>query len=347
MAADVRFGLTYYNDNDEGGKIDTIVGFNKVPAMIESISNKNPNGYTPLAETLYEVTRYLRQETPYYSASDYTVDLVNDPFYYAGTTNTYVPCTNSYIIFMTDGESTHDQNIPGTSTTSPYAACTLTNIKACSGSGSLPRPTRFAGTAIGSTYASSGTDYMIDVAYWARSNELRPGTETDVPTVWRKSLPGKQEVYLYPVFLFGSGSTLLKDAAIYGGFNDLNKNLRPDCTTAPAECYRDSDGDGTIESNGDDDPITYYEGDDGYKLEASITAALNEILKRSASGTAASVLASGEGSGANLLQSIFYPKRSLSSDSEIEWTSTLLNLWYYVDLSTSNSTIRENTADTG
>ncbi len=319
MASDVRFGLTYYNTDDEGGVIDKYIGYNQVPNIVQSISDKDPSGYTPLSETLFEVTRYMQQDNPYYAhtPADFVPNLTNDPFYYAGTINMYVPCTNSYVIFLTDGESTMDQNMPGITGTSacspPYTATGggSFHIKGCSGSGGLKDVTnqiRYAGTKIGSTYASSGTDYLIDVAYWARSQDLRPGTETDVPTVWRRSLPGTQEVYLYPVFLFGSGSTLLKDAAIYGGFNDLNKNGKPDCITAPAECYRDSNNDGVVKSDGSDDPITYFEGDDGYKLEASITAALNDILRRSASGTAASVLASGEGSGANLLQSIFYPK---------------------------------------
>ncbi len=281
-----------------------------------------------------------------------------DPYFYKPPVNTYVPCTNTFVLFLTDGESTMDQSVPGSSTSSPYAACSSTNIKACSGhkpAGSTatwtpPNP-RFAGTSIGTTYSSSGTDYMIDVAFWGRSNDMRANSDGSdcptKPTTWSANscLPKTQNIYLYPVFLFGTGSTLLKDAAIYGGFNDLNGNGVPDCITDPAECYRDSDEDGVIRSDGSDDPITYYEGDDGYKLQDSIKNALSAIVRRTASGTAASVLASGEGSGANLLQSIFYPRRSISNQPDIYWSSTLMNLWYYLDKGTSNSTIRENTAD--
>ena len=184
---------------------------------------------------------------------------------------------------------------------------------------------------------------MIDVAYWARTNDMRPGNETDVPTSWRQSLPGMQNIFLYPIFMFGTGSSLLKDAAIYGGFVDYNGNNKPDCNTNPAECYKDSDGDGVVESNGEDLPITYYEGNDGYKLKQNIKQAISDIVKRAASSTAVSVLSSSEGSGANLIQSLFYPKRSFSTSADITWTSDVMNYWYYFDPYFSNSQIREDT----
>lgn len=348
LTSDVRFGLSYYN-TDNSGRIDTYVGFGMATNMITSIHNMVPNTWTPLAETLYEMMRYFRQDDPYYanSPADYSkaadgANIIRDPYWYKFTdlnntlTDMYVPCAKSFILFLTDGESTQDLNIPGTGS----GACSLTNIKGCSVDGSLP-DTRYAGTVVGTTYPSNGTDYMIDVAYWARTNDMRPGLETDVPTTWRQSLPGTQNVITYPVFMFGVGSTLLKDVSIYGGFNDLNGNNMPDCTTIPAECYRDTDGDGTIESNGQDNPLTYYEGDDGYALKQSIKDAINDILKRSSSGTAASVLASGEGSGANLLQALFYPKRTFVT-TDLSWLGYLKNLWYYLDPYFKSSTIMDD-----
>ncbi len=399
MSTEVRFGLAQYNSNGVGGKIadtsattPTYVNAGNVPNIVKMISNTIGASTTPLAETLYEMERYFRQDSTYYSSADYTKGCTtaangtsnctgqsvntNDPYFYGGSINQYVPCTQSYVLLLTDGESYSDTALPSTTPASPYAPCSLTNIKGCSGAGTLPRPTRYGGTTIGQTYTGSGSDYLIDVAYWGRTNDMRTGA-TDLPTNWQQGLPKAQNIYLYTVFLFGSGSTLLQDAAIYGGFQDINGNNQPDCTTKPEECYRDSNGDGLITSvrhnfcsnqaptyattcltDADcpaggtcmdpDSPITYYEGDDGYKLQASITAALTEILKRAASGTAASVLASGQGSGANLLQAIFYPRRSISGQADITWTSTLQNLWYYINPSSASaSTIRENTADTG
>lgn len=356
LTSDVRFGLAYYNYKN-GGKVDTYVDFLTPTNMITSIHNKVPNTWTPLGETLYEMTRYFRQDAPYYSNSpaDYSVaggaaNMYRDPYWYelsdidSNYTDQYVPCAKSFILFLTDGESTQDQNIPGNSTSAPYAACSLTNIKACSGYGGAPNNPnpRFAGTSIGTTYSWYGTDYMIDVAYWARTNDMRPGACTTVPTSFQQCLPGTQNVILYPVFMFGVGSPLLKDAAIYGGFEDIDRDNKPDCSTIPSECYRDTDGDGVIESNGDDDPITYYEGNDGAALERSITNAINAILRRASSGTAASVLASGGEHGANMLQAVFYPERPFDSGSA-DWVGTLQNLWFYIDPQFTGASIREDT----
>ena len=340
LTDDVRFGLAYYAGlSQDGARVAIDVDFATPTNMITSIHNQTPSTYTPLGETLYEMARYFMQEPPHYSNSpaDYSTGLAHDPYYFdypdASITDSYVYCAKSYVLMLTDGESTFDQNMPG----SGSGACSPTNIEGCSSA------YRFAGTAPAPvTYPNSGTDFLIDAAFWARTNDLRPGACTDTPTVWQKCLPGMQNLTLYPVFLFGTGSTLLKDAAIDGGFLDLNGNNLPDCLTAPKECYRDTDGDGVVESNGEDDPLTYYEGNDGYALEKSIIAAINAILKRASSGTAASVLASGEGSGANIVQAIFYPKRTFVN-TELDWTATLQNLWYFVDPTLSVSSIREDT----
>jgi type IV pilus assembly protein PilY1 len=64
---------------------------------------------------------------------------------------------------------------------------------------------------------------------------------------------------------------------------------------------------------------------------------------RAASSTAVSVLSSSEGSGANLVQSLFYPKRTFSNSADITWISDLMNYWYYLDPHYNSSQIREDT----
>jgi Tfp pilus tip-associated adhesin PilY1 len=122
---------------------------------------------------------------------------------------------------------------------------------------------------------------------------------------------------------------------------------------------RTYDGSGNPTLSASDTPITtgdilyqaaakgggnYYEVVDASVLRDQLIKAFQDIIKRAAAGTAASVLASGEGSGANLIQAVFYPRRKFGDD-EIDWVGRLTNLWYYVDPAFSNSNIREDEGD--
>ncbi|MEK6589144.1 MAG: PilC/PilY family type IV pilus protein, partial [Nitrospinota bacterium] len=317
-----RFGLAYYNRGDglesgstngryDGGNVNTYIDFGSTTSMITSIHNMAPSTWTPLGETFYEMVRYFRQDSPYYtgnSPADYQTGLNYDPYYFnypGSSSDQYVPCAKSFILLLTDGESTQDRNIPD-------------SLKGYSISDYL-----FAGTTVGTTYSSNGRDYLIDVALWARTNDMRPGSCTTTPTSFQQCIKGNQNVILYPVFMFGTGSTLLKDAAINGGFNDLNGNNLPDCSTIPEECYRDTNGDGIIDSN--DLPLTYFEGDDGYALETNITNAITDMLKRSASGTSVSVLTTSASGAGDIFQCYFLPSKTVNN-REITWLGHLLQL---------------------
>jgi hypothetical protein len=85
-----------------------------------------------------------------------------------------------------------------------------------------------------------------------------------------------------------------------------------------------------------------YYADNQAALSDAFTKIFGDILSRASSGTAASVLASSEGSGANILQAVFFPKRPFGT-KEILWSGEMQNLWYYVDPYLQNSTIREDT----
>lgn len=91
----------------------------------------------------------------------------------------------------------------------------------------------------------------------------------------------------------------------------------------------------------------YLKVDDPNKFEQVLETAILDMLKRAASGTAASVLASGQGEGANILQAVFYPRTPKLPlgiyEKRIEWIGRLTNFWYYVDPFFSTSTILEDT----
>lgn len=119
-------------------------------------------------------------------------------------------------------------------------------------------------------------------------------------------------------------------AAKYGGFDDNNRTGKPDQT-------------GKWDKNGDGVPDTYYEANQGNQLQGALTSAFNDILTRVSSGTAASILNNSEGSGASLLQAVFYPKKTFDNGTEVTWVGELQNLWYYLDPFLQLSSIRVDT----
>jgi type IV pilus assembly protein PilY1 len=143
------------------------------------------------------------------------------------------------------------------------------------------------------------------------SNDLR-----NSPTFGGENLPGRQVVGTYIVNTMG----VPRD-------NDTGTN------TAGDILYQAANAGGGV----------YYEVTDPATLRESLIQAFQDILKRAAAGTAASVLASGEGSGANLIQAVFYPRRKVR-DAEIAWTGRLTNFWYFVDPFFSQSSIYEDNA---
>ena len=80
---------------------------------------------------------------------------------------------------------------------------------------------------------------------------------------------------------------------------------------------------------------------------------LDEAFEKAAggasSGTAASILSNSEGSGANILQAVFYPKKEFDKpegsdeNSSAQWIGEMQNLWYYIDPFVGNSSVREDT----
>ena len=153
------------------------------------------------------------------------------------------------------------------------------------------------------------------------SNDLRPGTTAP------SGYPGRQYLNTYIVNTMGTAVTKDSD-----GHDIYNTDNAP---TNTGEILKQA----ALKGGG-----LYYEVIDPALLREALIQAFQDILKRAASGTAASVLASGEGSGANLIQAVFYPRRKIE-DTEIAWIGRLTNLWYYVDPFFGNSTIRLDDGD--
>jgi type IV pilus assembly protein PilY1 len=288
VGSKARWGNEFYNygtgSGGSGGYISNTIGTN-MSSLITDLQNTHCNTWTPLAEAYYVATQYFKQQDVQ-SGLDYPNNAVpddnagQDP-YYNGTE--YVECAKSFVILITDGTSTMDQMIPDF----------LKNYD-----GDTHETDR--------TYPDSGSDYLDDIALYARTNDLR------------SDLSGDQNLYLYAIYAdFGSpdstAENLLKDSAINGGFEDRNGNNRPDLQEE-----WDKDGDGV--------PDTYYQADNGYELETKLIQAVNDILSRAAAGSAVSVLATtGEGEG-NMYQAYFRPVVPVGTE-EVDWVGYLQSLW--------------------
>lgn len=242
--------------------------------LINQINTINPETWTPLAETLFTVYGYIRQESngtggsgPRYENDSYTVSNTTDPYFFPSLGRN-VWCTKQNVILITDGESTQDLNIPTT-----YAGRNLRTY-----------PINATAAAYGLT--SNGSPYLINVAHWGQTTDMR------------SDLPGNQTVDFYAVFAFGSGSNLLRDAARYGKFKQSGPGSNGDNMPDLVSEY-DADGDGM--------PDNYFEAESGQELEAAIFQAFQLATASTASGTAAAVTSqtrSGEGAA---YQALFFP----------------------------------------
>jgi type IV pilus assembly protein PilY1 len=298
-----RWGNEFFNygtgNGKSGGSIEATVGTNMV-SLITDLQNTGCDTHTPLAEAYYVAMQYFKQEDVA-DDLDYPNNVIphsndgQDP-YYNGTE--FVYCAKSFVILLTDGASTMDGNIPDflkdyDNDNNDNTACDESDPINCD-------------------YSSGGTDYLDDVALYARTNDLR----TD--------LDGDQNLILYTVYALSddeNARSLLKDAARNGGFEDLNGDGVPNGDYSDQLEDRlewDEDGDGN--------PDTYFEASDGYALEQELGEAITDILRRAASGTAVSVIsASSEGEG-TLVQAYFKPAVSTGT-IDTKWVGYLRCLW--------------------
>jgi len=333
-----QIGLAFYNEKGDGANITVPTksawsssDWNK----LKTPSQYNNEADQPLADALFSIAGYFAQVAnadnlvntttlgactssspcgPDYAGSGFaTRSTASDPFYQHGGLS---QCTKGNVIVLTDGEPCSDGNLP--TRLAHFADSTLFH---CDGATCPAAPGFTASAGPPACISRSGVSQvgrekgsLEDVALWAHTTDLR----NDIPNT-----RSKQNLDIWIVRAFGfSTSNLLKYAAINGSFDDTAGTGKPAVGTYSLD-------------------QSYFEADDPYAIERALDDIFRQLLRRATSGTAASVLASGEGSGANLVQAVFYPKRRFFEEV-IEWTGTLQNLWYYVDPFFSGASIRED-----
>ncbi|UCG92347.1 MAG: hypothetical protein JSV97_01145 [candidate division WOR-3 bacterium] len=291
------FGLWHYNF-DDGGHIRDYIGDPDIIDMRNHINDMVCETWTPLAENYLEILHFYSQASPYYFNGDYSPNPggLHDP-YWDKIIQMMVPCRKSFVLMITDGESSYDQNVPNTDNALPSA----TNLQDYDSDGNDP-----------GSYPNNGTDYLDDLCLYARTNDLRP----DPGSGWgARELEDNQTLECFIIYAFGqSGSQLLKDAAKNGGFEDRNGNEIPDLQVEWDE-------------NSDNIPDNYFEAENGYELEAAIMKAIMEILSRVSSASGVELVSAGTKSGGITAQSQFYPRRVFGTGEILNWIGTCQSLW--------------------
>jgi len=177
---DVRFGVMIFN-TDQGGRVLQPCGTDKT-TLVNSVNGLNASTWTPLAETLAEAGLYFAGKQSWFNSG------------VTYTTPMQERCQKNYIIIMTDGEPTKDND-------TRLVSGTYINgdtIGDYDGDGNDP-----------GSYSSDGTDYLDDVAKYLYENDCHPtlGTGTSFVT---------QNIVTYTIG-FRIENQLLEDTATNGG----------------------------------------------------------------------------------------------------------------------------------
>ncbi|MFI8397144.1 pilus assembly protein [Pseudomonas sp. NPDC078863] len=159
-------------------------------ALISSINGLNAVANTPLAESYYEVTRYMRGLAPYYNGTPATY---TSPIQYR--------CQKNYGVVITDGLPTYDRTFP---TNDPLGGGRLPNWDGVNNDGD-----NLSGDGEGDTL------YLDDIAKFAFDIDMR-STGTDAAgKSWNAVDFPRQYMNTYTVG-FAADNDMLSDAASYG-----------------------------------------------------------------------------------------------------------------------------------
>lgn len=199
-------------------------------ALINSINGLSAIANTPLAESYYEVTRYMRGMAPYYNSTPSTY---TSPIQYR--------CQKNYGVVITDGLPTYDRTFP---TNDPLGGSRLPNWDGNSANDG----DNLNGDGEGDTL------YLDDIAKFAFDIDMRTtGTDAGGKS-WNAADFPKQNMNTYTVG-FTAANQMLSDAASYGQGKYYQATDSAGLSTALASALSDitskagSGGSGTTSSS--------------------------------------------------------------------------------------------------
>ena len=327
-----------------------------------NVRNEPTLANAPLAESLYEALCYYRKSSgPCYdngsgvwgTGYNGTTGVAGDP-YYVSSASAIVPCCRNFVLMISPGQGILDGDAPGTSPFGNLFTGANTGVDYT-----------LAPESMSTAAAKAAGDRLDDVAWYGHTNDVR------------STIGGTQSVTFYSVNAMGgkTGAKILASASKYGGFDDKNKdntsnfaptaaqyaadvnattglqlgninlctyptgsNLQP-TTAGPYYSYKEWD------SDYDCVPDSYFDASEGGDIEKEVNKAIADILKRAASGTSLSVLASSTTGDGSIYQAYFFPEEFdtiAGASNEVRWTGYIQGLW--VD---SYGNMREDTVQDG
>ncbi len=308
-------------------------------SLVPAIFNQIPYSGTPTGNALWEAHDFFKQHSDYsyYDNSSYisSGDGSKDPYYDgSGSSSTAVPCRKTFILLLSDG-AWNDGYDPVIPVRTMHTTDLRSNL---SGTQNVITYVVYAFGDSDADVKKQGRNAMITTAIFGGFDFTTTDTwpypftgYSDLTTTCSSTYESTRKSNITDV----SGNTYCNSRA-----TPASPNTYPLSVCDPAGTWNSSCKEWDKNKTGL--PYNFFEADDGDALTAKLYGALNDMISRASSGTAASVLASSEGSGANLLQAVFYPRRILGT-TEIVWTGEVQDLWYYIDPFLQNSTIREDT----
>ncbi|MDW8002216.1 MAG: PilC/PilY family type IV pilus protein [Deltaproteobacteria bacterium] len=321
----------YIGDFTAAANIDAV---NPYKNVITAINSEPPTGATPTAPALWDAYNYFAQRTPKYGGprpQSGEGDKWKNPMYRCYDRNNdgncqghefeLVRCVKNFVVLMSDGQ----WNRGG------YPVSSTCRIDA--------------------DIETESPDPVVPAYYLHKIGFINE------PTGIRSHV---EAIYSVALWLGGTGELSMKNVAMYGSFDRTRTypggtNGFPQGVCGPVDdcCTTANCGKGSActpipssspdwDKDGDGVPDTFYSASDAIEIKLKLAEVILDILRQVSTGTAVSVLASSEGSGATLLQALYYPRKSFG-DQEITWIGKMHSLWYYVDPYLELTSIREDT----
>ncbi len=329
--------LVYAGNNRYGemrtGKTSTI------SSVINAINTEYPYSSTPTGEAIWEAYDYYKQENSHtYESNSSYINKGNantDPYFDGSGGNAIpVPCRNSFVILLSDGvwNVNVDPIIPAHRGRTDDLRTDLL------GKQNFKIYSMYLFGDLDPDAANQGKQSMRAISMFGSFSDIQMNNYPYPFTGYNANASGTCSSAQYTkrssiTDTFGTTHCNSRTITLFNSDNNLN------CCN-PSGTYNNNCQEWDKDTDGI--PDTFFFVSNPEELRIALLSALYDILKQSQSSTAASIISSSEGSGSNLFQAIFYPKKTIGS-VDIDWIGELYYLFYYIDPFLQNSTIREDT----